>query len=287
MSSERNLTAKAKSKLSDTIRIIEKCLGDDKLIFTNMINITISQKLGEWCSKGVGAFGPLFLALIIIELWEEFHLPIISVGSGRGVTESLINTINSDVRVICIDPLSFKTQHSESPKLECDESVFFVPHYSSVEEAILTEDLIGKCVVVSIWSLPNEYSYDLDAVETLQPVAVMTVDEPSGSAGSNAMLNYDFEESGYIFSNVWYSLYPDILSSGYEQYLRCRILSKKKIEISKELTLHFTEDEYGNEISLPVYVDERVLTLFRLILSNTTSDKARTIEKIIRKYDSL
>ena len=103
---------------------------------------------------------------------------IISVGSGSGNIERRIireyrRHFGKDLRIILVDPneryeVDFKTVEDHIKQL---------PH------------LVGHCVLLIIWpeysDLFTEDGYDIDAIRTLQPTAVLTLYETTGISDSH------------------------------------------------------------------------------------------------------
>lgn len=120
-------------------------------------------------------------------------IPIVSVGSGMGVAEKLIQEKFKNRRVICVDPApeSFGTY----PK---DLNQCIQPHYATVEDLIAQEpDVVHQCVVILIWPLytnafdpKNKPPYDIAALVKLQPLGTFIFYDYTGASGSELMIHW-------------------------------------------------------------------------------------------------
>jgi hypothetical protein len=103
--------------------------------------------------------------------------PIVSVGCGPGLYEAETLKLNPRLDFIMVDPDPRSFENVE-PKLAIDAA--------TVPDLIKTRpELVGKCVLLLIWPNPNESTYDYQAVELLNPVAVVTIYEAKGAAGGD------------------------------------------------------------------------------------------------------
>jgi hypothetical protein len=119
---------------------------------------------------------------------------IISVGSGFGHIERLFSPFwTLDKNVYLIDP----SPDSFSPKLA--EQVRWPPNYPYLNDLVTSHpEVIGNNGLFIMWANPG-YSYDVEAIQILQPRTILVCYEQSGVAGS--------EE---FFEGLWRNNYTTI-----------------------------------------------------------------------------
>lgn len=103
--------------------------------------------------------------------------PIVSVGSGNGWLESILLQECKIANIICVDPdpESFRPyQASFSTK----------PDYPNVQKLLMErKELATACDLLLGWPTPNDSTYDIEAIRSLQPQNIFVVHEPAGGAG--------------------------------------------------------------------------------------------------------
>lgn len=137
----------------------------------------------KYFSSGINDIGIATVKRYVKRLLKLSQLPIISVGSGSGVVEHLLDQ-TFDIDIICVDPdpSSFST---------APESMGKKPKYPRVSDLIKDQPtIVGNCILFLNWSTPNESTYDYDALVALCPNYVLWIGEPSGSAGGAIMLQW-------------------------------------------------------------------------------------------------
>lgn len=118
-----------------------------------------------------------------IKALDDFcNLPIISVGSGDGSLEILYDNIYSR-NIICIDP-------DPQSYFQWDKHfrIYKPPKERYVENYIKKHpDIIEHCVLLLNWCLPNDSTYDWEAICDLKPCGVASIYETfmgeNGAAG--------------------------------------------------------------------------------------------------------
>jgi hypothetical protein len=108
-------------------------------------------------------------------------VPVVSVGSGPGILERTID------ECITVDPAP-------------PEGV--VVTASTVDELLAVRpELVGECVLLLVWCLPNDSTYDWDAVQSLRPKAILTLleqfDDSYGAAGGSKFHEFLKQPTGY------------------------------------------------------------------------------------------
>lgn len=143
--------------------------------------------------------------------YNTYNLPIISMGSGTGVIEYLAKKKNNDINWICIDnditmnfPLG-ANQYINQPLMNID--------YNSCDELIINKpDIINNCILFLNWCLPNDSTYDFDAIIKLKPIAVLSIyelfDGSNGAAGGELFYNWTENNTDYHLKEE-YNLYTD------------------------------------------------------------------------------
>lgn len=109
---------------------------------------------------------------------KQRDLNCISVGSGNGVIEYMLKNIYPDINMICVDP---KPQSFiKFPK----NGQYIAPKFPDVNELIKTEpSLVNNCVLLLIWPEPDKL-YDMEAINLLCPIGVISVYETENVSGS-------------------------------------------------------------------------------------------------------
>jgi hypothetical protein len=90
-------------------------------------------------------------------------------------------------------------------------SLFHKPDYKLIDDLVITRpELVGANQLLIIWSFPNEYTYDVDAIVLLKPKRITIIYEASGSAGSESLHKW-------IATNEVYKI---LRKDEYEHYMR-------------------------------------------------------------------
>lgn len=104
----------------------------------------------------------------------------ISVGSGNGILEFCYakKYTESTETILCVDPapLSFNSDGIDT--------AFQAPNYDYVGSLLQAKPQLRRnCVLILNWPNPNESTYDLDAVQALEPCGFFTTLEHWGDSG--------------------------------------------------------------------------------------------------------
>ena len=111
------------------------------------------------------------------------NLPIISIGSGTGVLEKHLQTVNNQYKIICIDPDPQSCQHGP-----IDWTKGLRPDYATIKELLIANsDIKSNCVMLLCWPNPNDSNYDYEAIELIKPVSVILLYEAIGAAGGTSL----------------------------------------------------------------------------------------------------
>lgn len=143
----------------------------------------LKEGYNKYFSLGVNDIGIATVKRYFKRLLKLSNLPIVSIGSGSGVVELLLDQA-FDVDIICVDPdpHSFSTAPEDMGKK---------PKYPLVSDLIKDQPtIVGNCILLLVWSPPNASTYDYDALVALCPNLVLWIGEPSGSAGGATMLKW-------------------------------------------------------------------------------------------------
>ncbi len=177
-------------------------------------NTTFLDKL---FNQGIKSFGYEKVITIINSIYNRYQIPIISIGSGIGAIEYLANKkyyekYKENMNWICIDidnnPINYPSEakyYINNPLMKID--------YNSCDKLI--EDnpsIIGNCILFLNWCLPNDSTYDYEAIVKLKPKAVLSIyeifDDNYGCAGGEMFYNWTIN-SNYNLREM-YKLYYDI-----------------------------------------------------------------------------
>lgn len=105
--------------------------------------------------------------------------PIVSIGCGNGTLEYLLKE-NGVSNLILINPApqSFRKYPENGKYLE--------PNYNTVHDLIKDRPkILGKCVLFIPWATHNsEGEYDIEGINILNPIAIISLYEVNGGAGS-------------------------------------------------------------------------------------------------------
>lgn len=127
---------------------------------------------------------------------------IVSVGSGTGAYEFEISEGRPDLRarLILVDPAPSSFQPVRSNGRE------IAPHYATVTDLVAARpEVVGHCIVLLLWALPNDMSYDADAIDALQPRGIVSlteaIDPPHACAAGSTRFHSTYlsptSDSGY------------------------------------------------------------------------------------------
>ncbi len=174
-----------------------------------MAKVNIFEKL---FNKGIKSFGYENVVDIISSFYNKYELPIVSMGSGTGIIEYLAKQKNNKIEWICIDidnnPLNFPSdasEHINQPLMKID--------YNSCDQLIqTTPSIVENCILFLNWCLPNNSTYDFEAIIKLKPIAILSIYEDfegiSGAAGGEMFYNWTLHNTDYHLKEE-YSLYAD------------------------------------------------------------------------------
>ena len=114
----------------------------------------------------------------------EQNCSIVSVGSGLGTVESALQHGASESgtpnTIICIDPepTSFQIRDKSNTRTEK------APDYATVDDMLQKfSDEEKKFALFINWALPNDSTYDFDAISKLDPMFILVVCDTSGGSG--------------------------------------------------------------------------------------------------------
>lgn len=173
---------------------------------------------------------------------KELGLTIVEVGTGNGYIARLLRDKGYNIIPIDKNPGKFISSVKDCKGLE--------PEYSTVDDLLKEKkDLVGNCVLFLNWPLPNDSSYDYDAMISLQPKFIITAVDMSGTGGGSKWLSYleNYVESGFYngMENEWesefkynYTLVNQTIKEGYNNG-KCsyRIIMLEKKDNSKDKTI--------------------------------------------------
>jgi hypothetical protein len=146
----------------------------------------------KWLSHGIRHLGleivHQHLSTLVGENRDSKGLPIVSVGSGSGYVERLLQKRlgldETTQTVICVDP-SPAAFLGVAPK-ECGG---IAPLCASVDELVeLEPKLVDNCILLCNWPSPNDSSFDFYALFQLRPVhATFVIETTTGVAGGSRL----------------------------------------------------------------------------------------------------
>jgi hypothetical protein len=113
--------------------------------------------------------------------------PIVSVGSGMNVHESYLEK-KHNIKIICVDPED-KNEDMYGRGTRARKS-----DYKFVEDLILeNENIVGNCVLILFWPLPDYSYYDILSVYNLQPKFIVSLYCLSGASGTENLHRFFYE----------------------------------------------------------------------------------------------
>ena len=122
-------------------------------------------------------------------------LNLISIGSGNGLLENQIR-IRFGINIICIDP---------NPESYSRVPIVLAPNFPLVTDLIgVAPQLIGNCLILLNWCNPNKSRYDFDAIQSLRPIAFISIFESfmGGPGAAGGILFYEFIRTGNEYSLI-------------------------------------------------------------------------------------
>jgi hypothetical protein len=160
---------------------------------------------------GIKSFGANNVVDIINSFYNNYKLPIVSMGSGTGVIEYLAKKENEEINWICIDndtTMNFPYNASQY----INEPLMKINHSSCDQLIENTPSIVGNCILFLNWCLPNNSTYDFEAIIKLKPIAILSIYEEfngmSGSAGGEMFYHWTNHNTDYHLKEE-YSLYAD------------------------------------------------------------------------------
>jgi hypothetical protein len=198
-------------------------------------------------NKGIKAYGKDIIIPHIASFYNKYNnLPIVSMGSGTGVCENMVekyykSKYEKDMKWICIDindkPLDFPEKAKEllkEPMMKID--------YHSVDDLITkNNNIVKNCILFLNWCLPNQSTYDYDAIVKLDPVAIYSIyeifEDNSGAAGGELFFNWT-NYNDYILKEE-FQLKPGEHHIDYDELMDIRISwwQNKSIPCDEEVML--------------------------------------------------
>jgi hypothetical protein len=208
-------------------------------------------------------------------------LPIVSIGSGNGVAEHMIQNHFKQHRIICVDP-----NPTSCTPFPTNGTKFIQPHYALTQDLVTAEpEIVNQCIVVFIWPNPtgdDNVAYDIEAIALLQPKAVFVVYDYTGSSGSASLIRWidslfpklnlkfrnhmwldaspedDSSKPRYNHPEIWYSLVRDQPGDTTGMYCR-RVVGLWMTFESKHEELVFSETEVKrpNEVDAGLPTEDR------------------------------
>jgi hypothetical protein len=109
----------------------------------------------------------------------------ISIGSGNGILEGWIRD-QFGINVITVDPKPINNAYCPMDSFTASKFRLNENHFEKTEELIEKHsEYIGNCILLLIWSNPNDSSFDYDAIQLLKPNFILPlIETSSGIAGS-------------------------------------------------------------------------------------------------------
>ncbi len=183
---------------------------------------------------GIKSFGSENVVDIISSFYNKHKLPIVSMGSGTGVIEYLAKKKNEEIDWICIDNdtnMNFPTcakQYINEPLTKID--------YNSCDQLINNNpSIVDNCLLFLNWCLPNNSTYDFEAIIKLKPIAILSIyenfDGMSGAAGGEMFYNWCQHNTDYHLKEE-YSLYADKYHHDDDELMDIRISWWQSIKLN-------------------------------------------------------
>lgn len=143
----------------------------------------------DW-NLGIKLLGSELVLDRLLGLYRDIKSPVVSVGSGSGCLESAALKKDPSMQLQCVDPdpLSF----SKGP-------VLVKPDFPRVEDLLRSRpDLLDNCVLLLNWA-PPDCDFDLEAIRSLRPRAILCVFEVFfKAAGSELFHEWLTSQSEYL-----------------------------------------------------------------------------------------
>lgn len=124
---------------------------------------------------------------------DRENIPVTSVGIGCGALEADLSQ-EFGISPIGVDPDPF------SSRITCPTG--WDVHYATLDDALLARPELANGVLMLVCPLPNEASYDLEAIQKGNWSHVFIVFESTGSSGSTRLLQWMLCEE-LIEKSMW------------------------------------------------------------------------------------
>jgi hypothetical protein len=121
----------------------------------------------------------------IYGLISDKSLPIISVGSGMGVDEALMKR-KFGCKLITVEPTTNKFDAYREGVRSVEKPDF--KYVSQIQGAY--PELVGNCVVMLLYPLPDWAMYDIFSIYQMKPRQVVIMYNPFGASGSFLLHNF-------------------------------------------------------------------------------------------------
>ncbi len=170
------------------------------------------EMINKLFNIGIKSYGYKNIINIINSFYDDYELPIVSIGSGIGAIEYFAKKENNNIEWICVDINENPIDFPPSAKNNINKPLMKID-YSSIDELIeKNNSIVNNCIIFLNWCLPNESEYDFDAIVKLKPLAILSIYENNdgdyGCAGGEKFYNWTINNNDYFLKKMC-CLYPD------------------------------------------------------------------------------
>jgi hypothetical protein len=143
------------------------------------------------CNYALSSFSINFI-VHVMEVFNKFYSGVkhISIGSGVGLLEFMYER-QTGLTVSCIDPNPMEWTFGSTPSLARQSRPLKAPEYTTVDD-LISKARPESCTLLLNWCYPQEEyrSYDLDAIQKLNPLAFLVIFEQFGEGGSAGSMQF-------------------------------------------------------------------------------------------------
>jgi hypothetical protein len=184
------------------------------------------ENLNNLFNIGIKSFGYKNVIDIINSFYNQYNLPIVSIGSGIGAIEYFAKKNNNKIEWVCIDNQENPIDFPPSAKIYIDKPLMKIDNLS-IDKLIETNpSIVNNCIIFLNWCLPNDSYYDFEAIIKLKPLAILSIYEDfngiSGAAGGEMFYNWTKNNTDYHLKEE-YTLYADKYHADDDEIMDIRI----------------------------------------------------------------
>ncbi len=185
------------------------------------------ESINKLFNLGIKSFGYKNVINIISSFYNYYKLPFVSIGSGIGAIEYFTKKQNDNIEWICIDNNDNPNDFPPSAKNYINKPLMKIDYKLCQDLINNNPSIINNCIIFLNWCLPNDSTYDYEAIIKLKPLAILSIyeecdDMMSGAAGGEMFYNWIYNNTDYYVKEKNY-LYADKFHSDDDELMDINI----------------------------------------------------------------